>query len=106
MFVCYDVFILLFCQNLVIPSFRKRESSPCIHAQQDYEHGLNCMYDEHKDECLMISHTIENQHGLDGEMPGTCTIRRGHDNGKVCHHKRYHGASKTKIGREIKAEER
>ena len=63
------------------------------------------MYDEHKPKGLFVGHTIEYQHGLDGEMPGTCTVGGGYDNGKVGHHKRDQRTTDTKVRREVEAEE-
>ena len=37
------------------------------------------MYDQYKPQRLFVGHTIEYQHGLDGEVPGTSTVGRGYD---------------------------
>ena len=39
------------------------------------------MDDEDEIEGLFISHAIEDEHGLDGKMPGAGTVGRGHDDG-------------------------
>ena len=64
------------------------------------------MYDEHEPEGLLISDTIEDQHGFDGEVPGTSAIGGGNDDGKVGYHKGYQCTADTQMLREVKAEER
>ena len=53
------------------------------------------MDDEDEVEGLLFLHAIEDEHGLDGEVPGPRTVGRGHDDGKVGHHKRDEGATQA-----------
>ena len=64
------------------------------------------MHDEYKPEGLLIGHAIEDEHRLDGEMPGPSTIRCWHDDGKVGHDEGYQCTADAKIRREVKTEER
>ena len=64
------------------------------------------MNDEYEPQCLFIGHTIKNEHGLDGEMPGTGTVGGGHNDGEVGYDKRNQGTADTEVGREVEAEER
>ena len=63
------------------------------------------MHDEYKPEGLFIGHTIEDQHGLDGKMPRTGTVRGGYDDGKVGYHEGYQCTADTEVRREVEAEE-
>ena len=64
------------------------------------------MYDEYEPEGLLISYTIENQHGLDSEVPGTCAIGRGYDDCEIGHHERYQCTTDTKFCGKVEAEKR
>ena len=63
------------------------------------------MDNEYEDKRLVVGHAIENQHRLDGEMPRTGTIRRGHDDGEVSHHKGYQRTAQSQLRRKVEAEE-
>ena len=62
------------------------------------------MDDEDKPEGLLIGYAIENEHGLDGEMPGTGTIGCGYDDGEVGYHKRHQRTANAETGRKVEAE--
>ena len=64
------------------------------------------MHDEHEEERLLVLYAVEDEHGLDGEMPGAGTVGRRHDDGEVGHDERYEGTAETEVGREVEAEER
>ena len=64
------------------------------------------MYDQYKPEGLFVGYTVEDEHGLDGEMPRTSTVRRRYDDGKVGHDKGHQCSANAQIGREVEAEER
>ena len=87
-------------------SFCERQGCPGIDAKGDNEHGLDSVDDEYKPEGLFISDTIENQHRLNGEVPGACTIGCRHDDSKVGDDKRHEGTTDTQVGCEVEAEER
>ena len=67
--------------SLYSSDFREVQSEPCIDAEDDDKKGLDGMDDEDEIEGLFISHAIEDEHGLDGKMPGAGTVGRGHDDG-------------------------
>ena len=96
---------LLFCLYDVLLYFRKREGYPGIDAEGDDQEGLDGMHDEDKPKSLLIGNTIENEHGLDGKMPGTGTVGRRYDDGKVGHDKGYQRTANAQSGREAEAEE-
>ena len=87
-------------------SFCKRQGCPCIDAEGDDEHRLNSVDDKHEPEGLLVGNTIENQHGLDGKVPGTGTVGRRNDDSEVCYDKRYKGTTNTQVGGEVEAEKR
>ena len=39
------------------------------------------MDDEHEKQGLLVGYAIEDEHGLDGKVPGAGTVGRGHDDG-------------------------
>ena len=86
-------------------SFRKRKGGPGIDTEGDDEHRLHCMYDKYEIECVFIDDAIENQHGLDGEVPGTCSVGGGHDDGDGAYYKRYQRTGQSKMLRSLEAEE-
>ena len=87
-------------------SFRKRENCPGVDAEGDDKHGLDGMYDQHEPESLLVGHTVEDEHGLDGEMPGPSTVRCRYDDGKVGHDEGDQCTADAQMRREVEAEER
>ncbi len=64
------------------------------------------MYYKHEIESLVIGNAIENEHGLNGEMPGTSTVRGWYEYGDTTNDKRYHSACDTEVCRSRETEER
>ena len=87
-------------------SLRKRQGCPGIDAEGDDKHRLDGVDDEHEPESLLISYAIENQHGLDGKVPGTSTIGRWHNDSEVGYDKGYQRTTNPQMGRKVEAEER
>ncbi len=75
------------------------------HSEEDEQHGLNSMYDEYEIESLLVGNTIEDEHGLDGKMPGTGTIGGGDDDGDTSHDEGGESAHHAELARGLKAEE-
>jgi hypothetical protein len=61
--------------------FRKVQGEPGIDAEGNDEEGLDGM--DYKDEIkrFFVSHTIKDEHRLDGKVPGTCTVGRRDNDG-------------------------
>ena len=97
---------LLFCFYNAILSFCKRERGPGIDTESYDQESLYGMYDEHEPQGLFIGYAIEDEHRFDGEMPGTCTVWGGYDDGKVCYHEGYQRTANSQICGKVKAEER
>ena len=72
---------MLICLQIIILSLRKRKSGPGIDTEGDDEHGLDGVDDEHEIEGVLVNDAIEDEHRLDGEVPGACTIGSRHDDG-------------------------
>ena len=63
------------------------------------------MNDEHEIEGILVGQSIEDEHGLDGEMPGTGSVGGGHDDCDAAHHKGDQGAGDAQMGSGGEAEE-
>ena len=63
------------------------------------------MDDENEVEGVFVGDTIEDEHGLDGKVPGTGTVGGGHDDGYGADDEGYEGTAKTEMGGEVEAEE-
>ena len=63
------------------------------------------MYDEYEIKGLHIGYTIEYQHGLYREMPGTGTIGCRYDDGDGAHDKSDEGTTGSQVLREVETEE-
>ena len=63
------------------------------------------MYDEDEVECRLVGDAIEDEHGLDGEMPGACSVGSGHDDGDASHDEGDEGTLHAEPGGEVEAEE-
>ena len=63
------------------------------------------MHDEYEEEGLFVLYAVEDEHGLDGEMPRAGTVGRGHDDGEVGYDERHEGTAEAEVGREVEAEE-
>ena len=86
-------------------SLRKRQRCPCINPNSDDKQRLHRMYDQHKPEGMLVGHAIEDEHRLNGEVPGAGTVGSGHDDGEVGYHKGYQRTVHAQVGGEIEAEE-
>ena len=64
------------------------------------------MDNQYEPQGLLVGYTVENEHGLDGKVPGAGTIGCWYDNGKVGYYERYQGTTDAEIRCEVKAEER
>ena len=61
--------------------FREVERQPGVDAESNDEHGLDGVDDEDEVEGVLVLHTIKDEHGFYGKVPGTCTVGGGDDNG-------------------------
>ena len=52
-----------------------------------------------------VGDAIEDEHGLDGKVPGTGTVGRRYDDGDAADDERHQGTADAEVGREIEAEE-
>ena len=86
--------------------FRERQGYPPIDAQQDDQHGLHGVYDEHEIQGVRVGHAVENEHSLHGKMPRAGPVGRGHDHGYAAHDERDEGARHAQVCRGVEAEER
>ena len=59
--------------------------NPGVDAEEYDEHGLQGMDDKNEIKGLLVGDTIEDEHRLDGEMPGACSVGRRHDDGDGAH---------------------
>ena len=66
------------------PNHGKR--SPPIDAEQDDEHGLDCVYDENERQGEVALHAVKDEHRLHRKMPWTGTVGRGNYHGYASHH--------------------
>jgi hypothetical protein len=64
------------------------------------------MHDENEIERLLVSDPIEDEHRLDGKVPGAGTVRGRHDDCDAAHNEAYQGTAQSEIGSEVEAEER
>ena len=64
------------------------------------------MYDQYKPEGLFVGYTVEDEHGLDGEVPRASSIGRWHDNSKVGHDEADQRTANAQVLREVETEER
>lgn len=78
---------------------------PGVDAEEDDEHSLQGVHDKHEIKGLLVGDTIEDEHRLDGEMPGACTVGGGHDDGDGAHDERDKGAGEPEVGGGVEAEE-
>ena len=63
------------------------------------------MHDKDEIEGLLVGDTIEDEHRLDGEVPGACTVGGGHDDGDGAYDERDKGAGEPEVGGGVEAEE-
>ena len=63
------------------------------------------MDDKDEVEGLLVGHAVEDEHRLHGEVPGTGTVGRGHDDGDGAHDEGDQGTRETQVGGEVEAEE-
>ena len=55
-----------------------------------------------KDCTQMTCYAVESKYGLDGKMPGTCSVGGWHQYGKAACYEGYEGAGGTEVGGEVK----
>ena len=79
--------------------------NPGVDAEEYDEHGLQGMHDKHEIKGLLVGDTIEDEHRLDGEMPGACSVGRRHDDGDGAHDEGDQGAGEAEVGGGVEAEE-
>lgn len=63
------------------------------------------MHYKHEIKGLLVGDTIEDEHRLDGEMPGACSVGRRHDDGDGAHDEGDQGAGEAEVGGGVEAEE-
>ena len=63
------------------------------------------MYYEHEEESGIALHSIEDEHGFDGEVPWSGTVWRWYYDRYCAHHERYEGAADSQVGRGLEAVE-
>ena len=86
--------------------FREVQCQPGVDAEGNDEHGLNGVDDKDEVEGVLVLHTIEDEHGLYGKVPGTSTIGCGYDNGDGADDERHQGTAQAEVCGEVEAEER
>lgn len=84
----------------------ERLGNPGIDAEQDHEEGLQGVDDKHEIKGLLIGYAIEDEHGLDSEMPGTGTVGGGYDDGNGAYDEGDKGTGETETGSTLETEER
>ena len=80
--------------------------NPGVDAEQDHEEGLQGVDDKHEIKGLLVGYTIEDEHGLDSEMPGTGTVGGGYDDGYGAYDEGDQGTGETETGSTLETEER
>ena len=63
------------------------------------------MDDEHEVEGLNVGNAVEDEHGLDGEVPGTGSVGRGNDDGDGTYDEGHQGTAQSEVAGEVEAEE-
>lgn len=93
---------------MALPYFLSHErlGYPGIDAEQDHEEGLQGVDDKHEIKGLLVGYTIEDEHGLDSEMPGTGTVGGGYDDGNGAYDEGDKGTGETETGSTLETEER
>ena len=71
-----------------------------------FRSGLYGMDNEDEIECFRVGNAIEDEHGLNGEMPRACTIRRRNDDCNGANHECYHSTGQSEMLCKIEAEKR
>ncbi len=79
---------------------------PSVESKYRYEERLYGVYDEYKDERLLVHDAIEDEHGLDCKMPRTCSVWSGHDDCYGTHGEGDKCADKSQVARGVEAEKR
>ena len=86
-------------------SLRETQRSERIDAKDNDQHGLDGVYDEYEVEGMDVSDSIENEHGLDGKVPRSGTVRRRNDDGNGSDDEGHHRTAYSQVCREVEAEE-
>ena len=64
------------------------------------------MDDKYEVQGLLVNHSIENQHGLYGEVPRTCSVGRWYNDRNAAHHEGNQSTGESQMTGEVEAEER